>query len=237
MCEGEKYNRNFMDHTDEEYARSRMFLSDDEKTGFALTLEGDLINWFNHGGVKKAGKAALVKAIELGAKTLDCYNGHLPKFYTQFGFVETGRIKFKQDYAPAGWDCAKLGRPEVVFMAWRGKNRQTVAKDLGSYTYHPTTRYYGDWDQVKKIRGFKVEHMPSEISLPPELVPYRKHIQLLTDKLIEHGMDPADAVNELQIEQLEMLEQEDCLYTDAEFDERKQKGLLVGNLKGCLYDL
>jgi hypothetical protein len=232
MREGAKYNRNFIEYTDEEYARCRVFLSEDGKTGFALTLEGDLINWFNNSGVKNAGKAALAKAVELGAKTLDCYDGHLPKFYTQFGFVETGRIKFKDDYAPAGWDYAKLGRPEVVFMAWRGKDRQTAAKDSGSYTNRPTTRYHDRFAALKWR-----SHMPSEMNLPPELVPYRKHIQLLTDKLIEHGMNPADAVNELQIEQLEMLEHEDCLYTDAEFYERKRKGLPLGNLKGCSCDL
>jgi hypothetical protein len=81
---------------------------------------GDVQNVFNNGGPKGAGGKALVAAIENGGRTLDCYAGFLPRFYRQFGFVETGRMKFNPDFASKDWNFARDGHPDVVFMAWKG---------------------------------------------------------------------------------------------------------------------
>ena len=40
------------------------------------------------------------------------------RYYSQFGFQETGRAKFDPYQAPANWDTKKHGTPDVVFMKW-----------------------------------------------------------------------------------------------------------------------
>jgi hypothetical protein len=42
--------------------------------------------------------------------------------YRQFGFQETGRMKFNPEFAH-NWDASK-GAPDVVFMAWKGYPRK-----------------------------------------------------------------------------------------------------------------
>lgn len=98
-------------------------LSGDKTAGFALTAAGDLQNVFNNGSIAGAGKAAIVEAIARGARTLDCFDGHLPTLYGKFGFVEIHRVPWDDQYAPAGWDYNRYGRPDVVFMEYRGGTR------------------------------------------------------------------------------------------------------------------
>lgn len=91
----------------------------DKTVGAAIDPQGDLQNVFNNGGPKGAAADVIVASIDKGARTLDCYDGHLPEYYAQFGFKETGRIKFNPEFAH-GWDVNKQGQPDVVFMAWKG---------------------------------------------------------------------------------------------------------------------
>lgn len=140
---------NLADTPDEKYRNSRVYLAPNKRAGFAISNLGELSNVFAN-NFKGAGKAAIAMAIELGAKFLDCYDGHLPKLYSAFGFVETGRMKFLDEYAKPGWGFAKMGRPDVVYMAWRGKSRSSVRQDYDSYTYLPTNRYYVDPDKAQE---------------------------------------------------------------------------------------
>jgi hypothetical protein len=99
----------------------RLFLSPDGKVGYALSPEGDLQNVFNNDG-KGGGAGAVVHAIEQGAQTLDAFDGFLPKYYGQFGFVETSRVPWDEQYKPPGWNTARDGRPDVVFMRYGGSD-------------------------------------------------------------------------------------------------------------------
>jgi hypothetical protein len=91
----------------------------DHKAGVAIDPKGDLQNLYNNGGPKGIAADLVAQAISKGANTLDCYDGYLPDYYRQFGFVETGRMKFDPQFAH-GWDINKNGQPDVVFMAWKG---------------------------------------------------------------------------------------------------------------------
>lgn len=98
----------------------KLFTNRDGTVGAAVDPNGDLQNVFNNSGVQGAGGHAIVHAINnLGARTLDAFDGHLPHRYAQFGFQETGRAKFDPAQAPANWD-PKDGKPDVVFMRWNG---------------------------------------------------------------------------------------------------------------------
>ena len=91
------------------------YLSEDGRSGYALTSEADLISVFSLPGAGQ-GSAAIKSAIANGAQTLDCIDGYLPRFYAQFGFVECDRIAWDDQYAPEGWDYGRFGRPDIVFM-------------------------------------------------------------------------------------------------------------------------
>jgi hypothetical protein len=58
----------------------------------------------------------------------DCYGGHSPDFYSQFGCVETGRMKFNPEYAPEGWNCESYENPDMVFLVLKntGENDDQI---------------------------------------------------------------------------------------------------------------
>ncbi len=86
--------------------------------GYALSPEKDLQGVFNNSETKGAGREAVIHAIGSGTKTLDCFDDFLPKYYARFGFKETKRVSWDDQYAPEGWDYAKNGRPDVVYMEY-----------------------------------------------------------------------------------------------------------------------
>lgn len=99
----------------------RCYLADDSKSGFAMDYNGNVQNVFSHASVNGrlpemiALAEQIAKGRGLGQITLDCFDG-LGRVYARHGFVETGRVKFDWEYAPAGW-TKDMGEPDVVFMA------------------------------------------------------------------------------------------------------------------------
>jgi hypothetical protein len=140
---------NLSPHTPEEFAANKVFLSEAGDTGFMVTPEGDLQNVFNNSSTRGAAKAGVERAVAEGAVTLDAYDGFLPGYYAQFGFRETGRMKFVDEYAPEGWDFAADGRPDVVFMA-----------RTGEADYVPSSTYFDDWDEAKALSRERVVQEP-----------------------------------------------------------------------------
>ncbi len=67
------------------------------------------------------GTWAVWEVLRRRGRTLDCFDGHLPRYYRQFGFDEVGRMKFNPEYAPEGWETdPELKSAQTVFMAYRG---------------------------------------------------------------------------------------------------------------------
>lgn len=96
------------DYTADELAKSgkRIFLHEDGENGF-LVDNGDLQNLFS---TNRKGSRSVLLAIEQGAKTLDCFDGFLPGYYSGFGFKE---YKREANWTPGG--------PDVVFMRMEKK--------------------------------------------------------------------------------------------------------------------
>lgn len=116
-----------------------------------MSCPGDVQNVFNNGGPKGAAAGAIVAAIANEGRTLDCYDGFLPSYYRQFGFEETGRMKFNPEFAPANWD-PKLGAPDIVFMAWKGYpegGAKGAIERAGSRK---------DW--IKNVQSTNYSHLP-----------------------------------------------------------------------------
>lgn len=93
--------------------------------GYALYRDPDnerlvtLISVHNNTSVKVLGQPLVADAIRNGAVALDCYDGYLVRMYRKAGFGVVDRLKWDDDYKPKGWDYAKRGRPDVVFMRRR----------------------------------------------------------------------------------------------------------------------
>lgn len=137
-------------------AEHRLFINDDRTVGFALDPKGDIQNVFNNGGPPHGGAEAMVTAISKGGSTLDCYDGYLNNYYRQFGFVETGRMKFNRALAPPSWDFAANDDPDVVFMAWKGYDKDAdaalsrVRGPANQWLKNEITDvYFDDWDAAK----------------------------------------------------------------------------------------
>ena len=114
----EAFGKQVHTYTAEEYNNMKLYLSNDGKMGFAIKPDGDLVSVFIH--KEKGGKGLSHKLIELakqqGATKLDCYDTYLTDLYKEHGFVEVGRDKWNDKYAPEGWNKSKLGEPDVVYM-------------------------------------------------------------------------------------------------------------------------
>lgn len=106
-------------NSEEDLANHTVVMLKGGKVGYAISPEGDLQNVFNNNG-QGAGAEAICDAIARGARTLDCFDGFLPMYYTKFGFVKVREISWDDQYAPKSWDYGKLGRPNVVFMEYKG---------------------------------------------------------------------------------------------------------------------
>jgi hypothetical protein len=83
------------------------YVSDDLMSGFGVQTDGTLIGVYNL--IKGRGVDMVWEAVlHYGADRLDCFDGFLPVYYKQFGFVEYERAP---NWTPGG--------PDVVFMQLR----------------------------------------------------------------------------------------------------------------------
>jgi GNAT superfamily N-acetyltransferase len=145
-------------HPASELADHTLFTNEEGTVGISVDPKGDIQNVFNNGGPKGGASKAMVAAIAAGGRTLDCYDGFLPAYYSQFGFAEDQRMKFNRDFAPPGWDFAKAGTPDIVFMSWRGYmgdgGAQGALNSAASHRKPPPperSEVYGDdWDAAKE---------------------------------------------------------------------------------------
>lgn len=134
-----------------------LLTTENKKAGVAIDPKGDLQNLYNNGGPKGIAADLVTTAISKGALTLDCYDGYLNNYYHQFGFEETGRMKFDPAFAH-GWDTAKDDAPDVVFMHWNGylnggeKGALDRAKgDKKDWVKHErSAQYFDDYDKAKE---------------------------------------------------------------------------------------
>ena len=96
---------------------AKIYLTDDN-VGFALLPDGDMIGVFNNSSRRGAGIEAVILGIAEGAKTLDCVDEWLVRYYKCFGFVEKERVKWDDEQAPDGWEYGVGGRPDVIFLEY-----------------------------------------------------------------------------------------------------------------------
>lgn len=88
----------------EEMAEWKTWMTEDGAAGYAIKPDGELVNVFRVSERSGAGAQAVIDAIQNGATNLDCFDGHLVRYYKQFGFIENSREPWYDQNAPKGWD-------------------------------------------------------------------------------------------------------------------------------------
>jgi hypothetical protein len=82
--------------------------------------------------------------------TLDCFDPYLPRLYNAYGFQAYDAWAFNDEYAPAGWDFEKFGRPDVVFMRYEGsRDRAEILRKAGSF---------GEYQNPADAQGYPAGH-------------------------------------------------------------------------------
>jgi hypothetical protein len=117
--------------TEAELQEFELFTIKGKDAGYGLTPEKDLVSLFNFSGEKGLGTELVIDAISKGVKTLDAFDGFLIDYYEQFGFEEANRVKWDDKFAPPNWDLTKKGRPDIVFMNFKGdRNVERIRREV-----------------------------------------------------------------------------------------------------------
>lgn len=120
-------------YSTEEYSQMKLLLSEDGLSGVAIKPDGDIVSVFSAKEGSGRNKGLMNLAIKLGGNKLDAFDTYLPKIYKKFGFVETGRDKWNEQYKPEGWDKEYYkdynnGEPDVVYMQLKEATQQQQPK-------------------------------------------------------------------------------------------------------------
>lgn len=191
--------------TPEDASNRDVYLSGDGKVGFTLSKEKDFGNLFNN-GVKGAGSRAIVQGIQLGAETLDAFDGSnndgsngLPALYAKHGFVEVARLKFDPSQAPEGWesDPGLSKKPDVVFMRYAGGDRSTISSRVGTFPPNSPAKVVDSYDAVMeemKKAGERSQAVVPEGSRGVDLKGLPTTVRVNGEERVYGGFKPAQDV-------------------------------------------
>lgn len=113
-----------------------LILSEDKKTGCAITKDGDIVSLFSASSERGRAIPMLLLAIQNGGTKLDCYDIYLPSIYSKVGFKAVARNNWVEMYKPDGWNkdyfkSYNNGEPDVVFMVYDPNNTALYNKGDG----------------------------------------------------------------------------------------------------------
>ena len=108
-----------------------LYLSEDGQSGIAVKPNGDIVSVFaGDNAPRGSGYTLMLLAIQNGGRQLDCFDTHLPDYYSLIGFKPVAKMKWNDEYIPEGWNkdnfkdynngepALTAGRRHVVFMAY-----------------------------------------------------------------------------------------------------------------------
>lgn len=101
-----------------------LYLSEDGQSGIAVKPNGDIVSVFaGDNAPRGSGYTLMLLAIQNGGRQLDCFDTHLPDYYSLIGFKPVAKMKWNDEYIPEGWNKDNFkdynnGEPDVVFMVY-----------------------------------------------------------------------------------------------------------------------
>ncbi len=140
-------------HSAEDFSGMRMFVTEDASTGITLTKEGFLGGAFSDPAKGRPQNLAqlMVLGIKEGATTAEAFHTILPDYYSNFGFKGIATTAFNDEYKPMeasgtatkDWDYKTYekfndGKPDIVFLAYDGGDRNTIEDRIGLFDDYNT---------------------------------------------------------------------------------------------------
>lgn len=139
-----------------------LYLSEDGQSGIAVKPNGDIVSVFaGDNAPRGSGYTLMLLAIQNGGRQLDCFDTHLPDYYSLIGFKPVAKMKWNDEYIPEGWNKENFkdynnGEPDVVFMAYDPNN--DIEKQHESLE--------DTMEEIEKKRGYRYKRKTREEKIP-----------------------------------------------------------------------
>ena len=139
-----------------------LYLSEDGQSGIAVKPNGDIVSVFaGDNAPRGSGYTLMLLAIQNGGRQLDCFDTHLPDYYSLIGFKPVAKMKWNDEYIPEGWNKENFkdynnGEPDVVFMVYDPNN--DIEKNHESRE--------DAMAEIEKKRGYRYKRKTREEAIP-----------------------------------------------------------------------
>lgn len=151
IAENKRLNPNgWMVDVHDDYSHERCFLTEDMKSGIAVTADGDIVSLFSSAWSDHRMEKLIMIAIESGGVKCDCYGGGLQNLYARFGAVAAGRTPFNADYAPPDWNGKD--RFDIVAMIFPKTAREAAKRFMKRTIKLEEIRLFDDYEEMLKYR-------------------------------------------------------------------------------------
>lgn len=139
-----------------------LYLSEDGESGIAVKPNGDIVSVFaGDNAPRGSGYTLMLLAIQNGGRQLDCFDTHLPDYYSLIGFKPVAKMKWDDEYIPEGWNKENFkdynnGEPDVVFMVYDPNNDIEKQHESREDTMA----------EIEKKRGYRYKRKTREEAIP-----------------------------------------------------------------------
>ena len=164
-------------YSEEDYKDMDLYLSEDGQSGIAVKPNGDIVSVFaGDNAPRGSGYTLMLLAIQNGGRQLDCFDTHLPDYYSLIGFKPVAKMKWDDEYIPEGWKAkARMlrkdnfkdynnGEPDVVFMVYDPNNDIEKKKKQAEEKYGKKNEipYIIDYDMGEDYQHMYKWRSPAE---------------------------------------------------------------------------
>ena len=204
-----------------------LYLSEDGQSGIAVKPNGDIVSVFaGDNAPRGSGYTLMLLAIQNGGRQLDCFDTHLPDYYSLIGFKPVAKMKWDDEYIPEGWNKDNFkdynnGEPDVVFMVYDPNN------DIEKKHKDREIPYIIDYDDGEDIQHIHKWRSPAEREAIYNNMLERYKNAKTTEELKKVVFDndkPLEVFNR-QLDDLGSLskEQAQSINADAYIDDKKKE--------------
>ncbi len=164
-------------YSEEDYKDMDLYLSEDGQSGIAVKPNGDIVSVFaGDNAPRGSGYILMLLAIQNGGRQLDCFDTHLPDYYSLIGFKPVAKMKWNDEYIPEGWNkdnfkdynngepALTAGRRHVVFMVYDPNNDIEKKKKEAEEKYGKKNEipYIVDYDMGEDAQHMYKWRSPAE---------------------------------------------------------------------------
>lgn len=148
-------------HSLNEYSEMKLFVTEDNSAGIAITKDNNIVSVFSDGEKKGVLKTLLPTAIHHGGRKLDNFNSFkLSSMYELYGFNPISKTKFNSQFAPDDWNYCRDGEPDIIFWVHNGDSAEDVVLNFGRYDVPwDIVQEFSSYEEAEKYRDEFLEQM------------------------------------------------------------------------------